>query len=273
VERIMVKLITTISIALSACAYDARFDDCTITCEDTLGCPDGFACGDEGLCRSAGSTDACNGGDPPDGGSPPPISFMQAKTSATSGTTLTFTLDAAVSPQDALVVCLDYPTPFGGPTLSSTTDSLGNDFQTQISEENVLSADTGDLHIVIAAYGSQGGPDTITLTMSASLSGGTLMVAEYSGLALSDAADAQKAGAGSGTAMDSGEGITNFGNELVLGYAGASGATPGSGFTERAALAGNILEDEVVSTTGTYDATATTTAGPWAMIMVTFRGR
>jgi formylglycine-generating enzyme len=44
---------------LSACAYDARFNDCAISCTATSGCPSGLSCGDEGLCRVSGATQAC----------------------------------------------------------------------------------------------------------------------------------------------------------------------------------------------------------------------
>lgn len=39
--------------ALAACAYDARYESCTIHCTADTGCPDDLTCGSEGLCRAA----------------------------------------------------------------------------------------------------------------------------------------------------------------------------------------------------------------------------
>ena len=49
-------LLTTL---LVACAYDARYEDCTINCSDDTGCPGDFACSAEGLCRTPGATETC----------------------------------------------------------------------------------------------------------------------------------------------------------------------------------------------------------------------
>lgn len=46
-------------IGLSACAYDASFSDCTISCTATSGCPSGMSCGDQGLCRLPKATETC----------------------------------------------------------------------------------------------------------------------------------------------------------------------------------------------------------------------
>ncbi len=66
-ERCMVKtlfrgrvpsLFVAITIALSACAYDASYGDCAVHCTTDSGCPDGLTCGPEGLCRAA-EAEAC----------------------------------------------------------------------------------------------------------------------------------------------------------------------------------------------------------------------
>lgn len=44
---------------LTACAYDARYEDCAIHCSVDSGCPDDFVCGAERLCRTPGTTDTC----------------------------------------------------------------------------------------------------------------------------------------------------------------------------------------------------------------------
>jgi len=48
-------IMTAISIALVACTYDARFEDCSVHCDGDFECPDGMTCGAEGLCRTTPS--------------------------------------------------------------------------------------------------------------------------------------------------------------------------------------------------------------------------
>jgi len=52
----------TLGATLSACAYEASFQDCDVRCAADRGCPDGLTCGAEGLCRSSeGTTETCAG--------------------------------------------------------------------------------------------------------------------------------------------------------------------------------------------------------------------
>ena len=57
-ERIMVKILAALGIALCACAYDARYGPCAVQCTADSRCPDGLSCGPEGLCRDA-EAEAC----------------------------------------------------------------------------------------------------------------------------------------------------------------------------------------------------------------------
>jgi hypothetical protein len=209
---------------------------------------------------------------PPDAAAPPPpISFVQAKAAKPMATTTRLTLEGAVGGADALVVCLNYPSSTGA-TVTSVTDTLGSVFF-EVVDDSAGSGD-GDEHYVFAAYDTGAGSDTITLALSTSVSGADLLVAEYGGLELGTAAfDVDAIASGNGTAMDSGPATTHANNELLLGYAEAPSASAGAGFTQRVLLSGNLIEDRIVTAAGTYDATATTTAGDWTMVLVTFRGR
>lgn len=44
---------------LSACAYDARFEDCVVHCAVDMGCPDDLKCGADNLCRLPDAVGAC----------------------------------------------------------------------------------------------------------------------------------------------------------------------------------------------------------------------
>ncbi len=72
----------------------------------------------------------------------------------------------------------------------------------------------------------------------------------------------------------SGSATTAKANELIFG-AGTSAnkfTAAGVGFTQRPTnpLFGNLVEDQVVSSTGSYKATATNSPGNWVMQMVCF---
>jgi hypothetical protein len=45
--------------ALGACTYETRFEDCSVRCADDLTCPDGLACGNEGFCRAPNQASCC----------------------------------------------------------------------------------------------------------------------------------------------------------------------------------------------------------------------
>ena len=45
--------------ALSACAYDTSFEDCSVRCTTDMECPEGLTCEAEGRCRTPGETEAC----------------------------------------------------------------------------------------------------------------------------------------------------------------------------------------------------------------------
>ncbi|MGB2891302.1 MAG: hypothetical protein WBC04_26755, partial [Candidatus Acidiferrales bacterium] len=84
----------------------------------------------------------------------------------------------------------------------------------------------------------------------------------------------RRCGQGSSTTPSSGAATTTAGNELVFGYAllTHTGAA-GSGFTARETLGGDVSEDELVTTTGSYSATfSQPSTGQWIALMATFKG-
>lgn len=99
-------------------------------------------------------------------------------------------------------------------------------------------------------------------------------VLEYSGLNTANPLDAKAAATGSGTTANSGSATTTSAKELIVGAGNPSSVfkSPGSGFSSRVINAyGGISEDKIVSSTRSYNATATLTSGTWVMQMVTFR--
>jgi hypothetical protein len=95
---------------------------------------------------------------------------------------------------------------------------------------------------------------------------------EYSGVALTNVVD-NYAGAQSTstTAMSPGPVNVTAPNDLVVAWCTAIGVTAGTpGFTSRSTANGNLVEDAVISTTGTVNTTATASSALWEMETVAF---
>ncbi|HEX2784696.1 MAG TPA: PQQ-dependent sugar dehydrogenase, partial [Ilumatobacteraceae bacterium] len=85
--------------------------------------------------------------------------------------------------------------------------------------------------------------------------------------------DVSAAAIGSGSAMNSGAKSTTNANDLIFGAAGSTASVTqvGTGFTSRSTSYANRTEDKKVTTTGSYNATATQNGSAWVMHMVAFR--
>ena len=102
-----------------------------------------------------------------------------------------------------------------------------------------------------------------------------IRILEYSGADPSNPVDVTAGGTGSGGTSSSGAATTTNATDLLFGANTVRGSTlsPGVGFTKRILTTPDrdIAEDEMVTTTGSYSATAPVTSGAWVMQMVAFR--
>ena len=119
-----------------------------------------------------------------------------------------------------------------------------------------------------------GGSNTVTATFGTAITSfGIVYLHEYSGLAQVNPVDISASAAGTSAAMSSGAATTTQANDLLFG-AGASDSTitqAGTGFTKRLTGFGNLTEDRVVTTAGSYAATAHQDGSAWVMQLVAFR--
>jgi len=116
------------------------------------------------------------------------------------------------------------------------------------------------------------GANTVTVTFNAAVNYPDIRILEYKGVSTLDVT--ATATGNSGT-TDSGAATTTSANELLVGAntVATNSATAGTGYTLRiSAPNGDLAEDEIVTTTGTYHATASDSpAGAWVMQLVTFK--
>ena len=99
-------------------------------------------------------------------------------------------------------------------------------------------------------------------------------ITEYSGLDPANPFDATASASGSASSASSGNVTTNAATELIFGAGITTGGFSGSGtgFTTRIITVpdGDIVNDRVVTSAGSYTATANQ-SGSWVMQVVTFR--
>ena len=114
--------------------------------------------------------------------------------------------------------------------------------------------------------------NTVTVSFSAAAAYPDIRILEYSGL---KSLDVTAAAVGNSATSSSGTATTTSANEVLVAANTVATLTtgPGAGFTSRIITKpdGDIVEDQTVTATGSYQATAPlSSAGPWVMQMATF---
>lgn len=227
------------------------------------------------LCATLSTCGGGNAGNSGSGGGTPTstsIKFIQAGscslnteyggTCSESTSAYTVAFKNTVAPDDMIVVAfqaiLSASSAIGSSSVS-VKDSEGNSYSEALA---IPEATNAGIWIYYAPKVIGGSPTSVTvnvdLDQTSTEPGGIIIFAlEYSGLTALDAVSIN-----SGTtslnnySISSGDAVTHEANELIIGV-GESGndvITVGSGFTLRAALQDLIVEDEIVSSAGTYDA-------------------
>ena len=155
-------------------------------------------------------------------------------------------------------------------TISSVTDSLGNTY----AQAAGLVTGSAERQAIYYAKNIAGGSNTVTVVFNQAARIVDVRILEYSGLDTSNPLDVTSSAAGSSVTPNSGAATTTSANELIFG-AGTTATSfyaAGAGFTTRIITGdGDIAEDKVVSSTGSYSATGRTSSAPWVMQMATFR--
>jgi Domain of unknown function (DUF1929)/Bacterial Ig domain/Glyoxal oxidase N-terminus/Fibronectin type III domain len=124
--------------------------------------------------------------------------------------------------------------------------------------------------------GSAAGANQVTVTFSPAAAFPDIRILEYSGIDTVNPVDVNVTAAGNGTSTNSGSATTTNANDLLVGANTVSTTTSGagSGYTSRLITNpdGDIVEDRVVTTVGSYSAAAPMSpSGAWVMQMVAFR--
>jgi chitodextrinase len=196
-----------------------------------------------------------------------PISLVQirATTSSASTKTLSLTFPSSTVAGDLILVGFDFDT---NSTPSSVTDSQGNVF---IEVGSQLTSPGGARSRVYFAKNIKGGPDTVTINLSANSGWIELYLTEYSGVDKTNPVDAQAGASGNPGAVSSGNVTTTMAGDVIYGYCvGDWVCTAGSGLVARSTFDGNLIEDKTAGNPGTYGAIGSATRG-WTMQAVALK--
>ncbi len=155
--------------------------------------------------------------------------------------------------------------------IVSVTDTAGNTYQ--------LAAPTTRRGTVSQAiyYAKNivAGANTVNVTFNASTPYVDVRIAEYAGLDRVNPLDVTRSASGVNGQVSSGAVTTTTARELLVGAGTTTGGFTGagSGYTSRIITQpdADILEDRVVTATGSYSATAAHSSGTWVMQLVAFR--
>ena len=154
-------------------------------------------------------------------------------------------------------------------SVQSVKDNVGNVYTLAAGPVS----GNGFQQAIYYAKGIKGGATTVTVTFSQKVPYADIRILEYSGVGMLD----QTVGAsGASSTSSSGSVTTTAANELIFSANTVASYTKkaGSGFTSRIITSqdGNIAQDRIVSSIGTYfDTTSISGSAGWVMQMVSFK--
>jgi hypothetical protein len=160
--------------------------------------------------------------------------------------------------------------------ILSVTDTSNNTYVLAAGPTTQAQAGTQAMYYAANIAAATPGSNTVTVTLNAAVPYPDVRIAEYSGIDPVNVVDVGSEGTGTGTTSNSGSVTTTNANNLLVGanYVTTATTAAGAGYTARVITDpnGSILEDRVVTSTGSYNATATLSpSGSWIMQMVAFR--
>ncbi len=200
-----------------------------------------------------------------------PITFVQVKaaTPQTNSASVAVTYPVAQTLGNLNIVAVGWNDTTS--TVTGVTDSQNNTYVLAIGP----TTGTGLRQSIYYAKNIAAGTNTVTVTFSQAAVFVDVRVLEYSGLDTVNPFDKAAGAVGSGTTASSGAVTTTAANELIFGagmtiskFTGA-----GSGFTSRIITSpdADIAEDQTVTATGSYSATAPNSSSSWVMQIATFQ--
>ncbi|HEY2467587.1 MAG TPA: IPT/TIG domain-containing protein [Terracidiphilus sp.] len=204
------------------------------------------------------------------------ISYVQSNyvTPQTSQTKVTIPFTSAQTAGDLNVVVVGWYN--NTSNVSTVADNSGNPYTLAVGPTVASGTATQSIYYAKNIAAAAAGANSVTVTFSAAAPYPDIRILEYKGADPNTPVDVTAASNGTIATSNSGSATTTNASDLIFGanYIASLTTSPGSGFTERILTSpdGDIAEDQMVTSTGSYSATATLSAsGWWVMQMVAFR--
>jgi hypothetical protein len=204
------------------------------------------------------------------------ISFVQQNSSdpqsAQTTVTVPYTLAQTAGNLNVVIVGWNDATH----TVSSVTDSKGNVYVLAVGPTVQSGTATQSIYYAKNIAAATAGSNTVTVTFNAAAAFPDIRIAEYAGIDPVNPVDGSIAAQGSTASSSSGAFTTTNANDLLVAANVVQTLTTGAGtgFTSRGITSpdGDILEDRIVTATGSYTGVAPVSpSGKWVMQMVAFR--
>jgi fibronectin type 3 domain-containing protein len=160
--------------------------------------------------------------------------------------------------------------------VNSVTDTAGNAYALAIGPTQLAGQLSQSIYYAPNIAQASPGANAVKVVFSAKANYADVRILEYRGIAHASPLDGAAGATGSNATSDSGPVLTANGVDLLVGANMISSLTagPGPGYTTRFITQpdGDLAEDRVVTTAGSYSATAALAgAGGWVMQLVAFK--
>ena len=203
------------------------------------------------------------------------ITYVQSASSdpQTPQTSVAVTFAAAQIAGDLNVVVVGWNDSTA--TVSTVTDHSGNTYTLAVGPTIQSGVASQSIYYAKNIIAAAAGANIVTVTFSTPAKFPDIRILEYKGADPTNPVDVTAAGSGNSATSSSATVTTTAAADLLFGANLVQTVTtgPGSGFTSRIISSpdGDIAEDEMVNTLGSYSATAAVSSGEWIMQMVAFR--
>ncbi len=161
-------------------------------------------------------------------------------------------------------------------TVTSVGDSSGNVYVLAVGPTQFPGAISQSIYYAKNIHAAGANANVVNVKFSASAVSPDIRILEYSGLDTNSPLDVVAATTGNNSSSATAPAVTTNPSDLIFGANIVVSSTngPGSGFTQRILTSpdGDIVEDKLVSATGSYSASAPlSSSAAWIMQMVAFK--
>jgi hypothetical protein len=226
------------------------------------------------------------------GGNLSPYSNIVSATTASAATTITYIQGAYATPQTPqTTVTVSFPAAQAAgdlnvvvvgwndstATVSTIRDKSGNTYTRAVGPTIQSGVASQSIYYAKNIAAAAAGANTVTITFSRAAIYPDIRILEYKGADPNSPVDVTAAGTGNGATSSSGSVTTTSATDLIFGanLVQTITTTSGSGFASHLLTKpdGDIAEDRLVTSAGSYSATAPLNSGQWIMQLVAFRAQ